>query len=199
MAVLAVGALACWVLAAQRIPAATVALVVVSLMLLTGVVRWADILENKAGWNVLVWFATLVALADGLRQVGFLAWFAQRSAAFLAGLPVTASAVAMVSLFFAIRYLFASNAAHTTAALPAFLAVLSGVPGMPVKAVALTLVYSIGLMGVLTPYATGPAPIWYGAGYVAGRDFWKLGFLMGALYLATVLAIGLPTAMRFMT
>jgi len=68
---------------------------------------------------------------------------------------------------------------------------------MPVKAVALTLVYSIGLMGVLTPYATGPAPVWYGAGYVAGRDFWRLGFVMGALYLAAVLAIGLPTAMRF--
>jgi di/tricarboxylate transporter len=116
----------------------------------------------------------------------------------LTGLPVAASAVAIVTVFFAIRYLFASNAAHTTAALPAFLAVLASVPGMPVKAVALTLVYSIGLMGVLTPYATGPAPVWYGAGYIGGRDFWKLGFVMGALYLGTVLAVGLPTAMRFM-
>ena len=124
--------------------------------------------------------------------------FAQRSATALTGLPVAASAVAIVSVFFAIRYLFASNAAHTTAALPAFLAVLTTVPGMPVKAVALTLVYSIGLMGVLTPYATGPAPVWYGAGYIGARDFWKLGFVMGALYLGTVLAIGLPTAMRFM-
>jgi di/tricarboxylate transporter len=76
--------------------------------------------------------------------------------------------------------------------------VLASVPGMPVKAVALTLVYSIGLMGVLTPYATGPAPVWYGAGYIGGRDFWKLGFVMGALYLGMVLAVGLPTAMRFM-
>jgi L-tartrate/succinate antiporter len=198
MAVLAVAALAAWVAGSQRIPAVTVALVVVSSMILTGVVSWADVLGHKPGWNVLVWFATLVALADGLRQVGFLTWFAQRSATALAGLPVAASAVAIVTVFFAIRYLFASNAAHTTAALPAFLAVLGSVPGMPVKAVALTLVYSIGLMGVLTPYATGPAPVWYGAGYVGGRDFWKLGFVMGALYLGTVLAVGLPTAMRFM-
>ena len=35
---------------------------------------------------------------------------------------------------------------------------------MPVKAVVLTMLYSVGLMGVLTPYATGPAPVWFGAG-----------------------------------
>jgi L-tartrate/succinate antiporter len=198
MAVLAVAALTGWIAGSTYIAPVTVALVVVCLMILTGVVSWEDVLRHKPAWNVLVWFATLVALADGLRQVGFLAWLAQRSVAALAGLPARASAVAIVSLFFAIRYLFASNAAHTTAALPAFLAVLASVAGLPAKAVALTLVYSIGLMGVLTPYATGPAPVWYGAGYIAGRDFWKLGFLTGAFYLATLLAVGLPSAIRFM-
>jgi L-tartrate/succinate antiporter len=198
MGLLAVAALTGWIAGGERIAAVTVSLVVVSLMILTGVVSWADVVGNRAGWNVLVWFATLVALADGLRQTGFLAWLAQRSAAGLAGLPARASAVGIISLFFVIRYFFASNAAHTTAALPAFLAVLPGVPGLPAKAVALTLVYSIGLMGVLTPYATGPAPVWYSAGYIAGRDFWKLGLITGALYLGTVLAVGLPTAMRFM-
>ena len=49
-----------------------VSLVVISLMVITGVVTWNDILANKPGWNVLVWFATLVAMADGLNQVGFL-------------------------------------------------------------------------------------------------------------------------------
>ena len=85
MAMLAVTALAAWIAGSQRIPAVTVALVVVSLMILTGVVSWADVLGHKPGWNVLVWFATLVALADGLRQVGFLTWFAQRSATALTG------------------------------------------------------------------------------------------------------------------
>jgi L-tartrate/succinate antiporter len=194
MASLAVGALVCWIFGSEHVAAVTVALVVVSLMVLTGVVSWGEVMGNAPGWNVLVWFATLVALADGLREVGFLAWFAERSSASLAGLPVAAGAVAIVSLFFAIHYLFASLTAHTTAVLPVFLTALSGIAGMPAKPVALTLVYSIGLMGVLTPYATGPAPVWLSAGYLRVRDFWKLGLLMGVLYLGTLLAVGLPTA-----
>jgi di/tricarboxylate transporter len=47
-------------------------------------------------------------------------------------------------------------------------------------------------MGVLTPYATGPAPVWFNAGYIAPRDFWKLGAIMGAVYLLALLAIELP-------
>jgi di/tricarboxylate transporter len=90
------------------------------------------------------------------------------------------------------HYFFASTTAHATAVLPAFLAAVVAIPGMPVRAVVLALVYSIGLMGVLTPYATGPAPVWFSAGYISTKDFWKLGGLMGALYLLVLLAIELP-------
>ena len=70
--------------------------------------------------------------------------------------------------------------------------------GVPVKAVVLAMVYSIGLMGVLTPYATGPAVVWSSAGYISSREFWRLGFLMGMLYLGTLLIVGLPYAQRVM-
>ena len=58
--------------------------------------------------------------------------------------------------------------------------------------------YSLGLMGVLTPYASGPAPIWYSSGYIPTKDFWRLGATMGALYLAVLLALGLPFAINFL-
>jgi len=161
-------------------------------MVITGVVSWDDVIANKSGWNVLVWFATLVAMADGLNQVGFLTWIAQRSAAGLIGLPVVATAVLMIGLFFVLHYLFASTTAHATAVLPAFLAAIVAVPGMPVRPVVFTLLYAVGLMGVLTPYATGPAPVWFGAGYISTRDFWRLGAMMGALYLFALTAIELP-------
>jgi len=74
----------------------------------------------------------------------------------------------------------------------AFLAAIVAVPGMPVRAVVLTLLYSVGLMGVLTPYATGPAPVWFNAGYIAPRDFWKLGAITGAMYLLALVAVELP-------
>jgi di/tricarboxylate transporter len=66
------------------------------------------------------------------------------------------------------------------------------VPGLPVQPFALLLVYSLGLMGVLSPYATGPAPVYYASGFVSRRAFWSLGLLFGLIYLATLLAVGIP-------
>ncbi len=192
MAALAVAALLGWILGGAVMSPVVVSLIVITLMVITGVVTWDDVIANKYGWNVLVWFATLVAMADGLNQVGFLTWIAQRSAAGLTGFPVLLTAVLMISLFFLLHYLFASTTAHATAVLPPFLAAIVAVPGMPVTAVVLTLVYSVGLMGVLTPYATGPAPVWFSAGYISTTEFWKLGALTGALYLFALLAIELP-------
>jgi di/tricarboxylate transporter len=65
-------------------------------------------------------------------------------------------------------------------------------PGLPVPLVSLLLSYSLGLMGILTPYATGSAPLYYGSGYISRREFWTFGVAFGTLYLATLLGIGLP-------
>jgi di/tricarboxylate transporter len=52
--------------------------------------------------------------------------------------------------------------------------------------------FSLGIMGVLTPYATGPAPLYYECGFIERKDFWRLGFVFGMLFLVTLLAIGTP-------
>ena len=57
----------------QFIDATGVVLLAIVLMLGSGVVEWDDILGSKGAWNVLVWFATLVALAEGLNRVGVVA------------------------------------------------------------------------------------------------------------------------------
>jgi len=198
MALLAVAALAGWIGGGRWISPVTVALVVISLMLLTKVVTWNDILANKQAWSVLVWFATLVAMAEGLSNVGFLAWFGSRAATYMTRIPLVPMLIAAIATFFIIHYLFASITAQATALLPVFLLAVLSVPGVPAKAVTLVLVYSLGLMGVLTPYASGPAPIWYSSGYIPTKDFWRLGAIMGALYLLVLLAVGLPFAIRFL-
>ena len=53
-------------------------------------------------------------------------------------------------------------------------------------------------MGVISPYASGPAPIYYGAGYITTRDFWKMGAITGAIYLAVLLALGIPYVLAVM-
>ena len=197
MAVLAAAALAGWIGGSHWISPVTVALAVISIMLLGRVVTWNDILANKQAWSVLVWFATLVAMAEGLSKVGFLTWFGSHAAAYMTRIPPIPMLVAAVAVFFVIHYLFASITAQTTALLPVFLLAVLSVNGVPAKAATLLLVYSLGLMGILTPYASGPAPIWYSSAYIPTKDFWRLGAIMGALYLFVLLAIGIPFTVTF--
>ena len=76
--------------------------------------------------------------------------------------------------------------------LPVVLAAGMAVPGMPVRPFAMLCCYALGLMGVLTPYATGPAPVYFGSGYISRRAFWSLGLVFGLFFLAVLLGIGLP-------
>lgn len=70
--------------------------------------------------------------------------------------------------------MFASLTAHTTALLPVLLAAAIAVPEMPVQLISLLFCYTLGLMGIISPYATGPGPIYYGSGYVSRKEFWTL-------------------------
>ena len=166
MALLVTIALALWVFGGHAVNPTAAALLVFCLMIVTGIIDWDDVLGARQAWNALVWFATLVTLAEGLNRVGFLRWFATGTVGALAPVPVVAKSIAIVLTFFVAHYMFASLTAHTTALLPVFLAVVAASPDLPVRPLSLLLCYTLGLMGVLTPYATGSAPIYYASGYV---------------------------------
>ncbi|MSU48295.1 MAG: anion permease [Opitutus sp.] len=192
MGTLVAMALVLWIFGGRIIDPTLVALVAISLMLVCRVVTWDDILANKSAWNVLTWFATLFVLADGLNRVGFVGWLGRATAAQLAGHSPTVVMTALVVLFFLMHYMFASLTAHTTAVLPVILAAGVAVPDMPVRTFALLLAFSLGIMGVITPYATGPAPVYFGSGYFSRREFWTLGLVFGLIFLGALLLIGLP-------
>ena len=174
------------------INATTVVLLIVSLMLLTNVVTWDEVIGNKLAWNVLVWFATLITLANGLNMVGFIKWFAELAAAPLREFNPLVAMALLVALFFFIHYFFASLSAHTAAVLPVVLAIGTKIPGIPLLPFALLLVYGLGLMGVISPYATGPSPIYYGSGFISRPAFWMLGLAFGLLFIALLLFVGMP-------
>jgi L-tartrate/succinate antiporter len=192
---LALLALGLWVFGSSWMNATTVALLSLCLMIVAGVVSWDDILTYRRGWNNLIWFATLITLADGLSRVGFLPWFARTVAASLGGVPGAAKVVVLVVVFFLAHYMFASLTAHATALMPVMLAAGVSVPGMPVRTFTMLMCFSLGLMGVLTPYATGPAPVYFGSGYIERRAFWRLGFIFGLIFLLVLLVVGIPSVM----
>ncbi len=69
-------------------------------------------MKNHTAWNTLAWFATLVALADGLNRVGFVKWFADAVAAHMDGFTPFTAMVVLVLVFYFTHYLFASVTAH---------------------------------------------------------------------------------------
>jgi L-tartrate/succinate antiporter len=192
MAGLAMIALVLWVFADAWMSPATVALAVFCLMILLGIISWEDVLGYRQAFEVLMWFGTLIALADGLRRVGFLQWLGELCAKEMVGFSPLAAMILLVTAFYLIHYMFASLTAHVTALVPVFIAAAMKIPGLPMKPFSMFLCYTIGIMGVLTPYATGPAPMYYGSGFISRKAFWLLGLVFGALYFSVYLAVGVP-------
>jgi L-tartrate/succinate antiporter len=192
LGILVLIALLLWIFGGKIMEATTAAIVVISLMLILNVVTWDDITANKAAWNTLAWFATLVALADGLSRVGFVKWFAESVAGHLIGVSPTVAVVMLLLINFFGHYLFASITAHVTAMIPVLLALASTIPGINMQTVALGLCLQLGLIGILTPYATGPSPVYYGSGYLPAADYWRLGAIFGVIFFVAFLAIGVP-------
>jgi L-tartrate/succinate antiporter len=184
MASLAGIALILWIFGERiGIHATTTAISVVAVMVLFNVITWEDVISKKEAFNILIWFASLVAMASGLEKVGILSWIGTNSEAALTNMSPVLLIISMLLLFYVLHYFFASTTAHTTALMPLFVAVAVNVlePGQLIPFLIL-LAGSLGIMGILTPYATGPSPIWYGAGYISQSRWWGMGAIFGAIY-----------------
>jgi L-tartrate/succinate antiporter len=192
LGILVVIALALWIFGGEIMEATTAAIVVISLMLLLKVVTWDDITANKAAWNTLAWFATLVALAGGLSSVGFIKWFADAVSGQLTGVSPAMGVLTLLLINFFGHYLFASGTAHVTAMIPVLMAVASTIQGIHMPTVALALCLQLGIMGIITPFATGPSPIYYGSGYLPAADYWRLGAIFGLIFFAIFMVITVP-------
>lgn len=169
---------------------AVVALAGLSLIILAGVIRWDDVLGERRAWDALIWFGGLIMMASGLNALGVIKSFTDVLSAHLHGWPWLAALVALVLAYTYIHYGFASMTAHITALYPAFLllAVSSGAPPM---VAALALAFFSNLNASLTHYGTGPAPIFFGSGYVSQLTWWRVGFVVVLFNLAVWLGLGL--------
>ena len=167
----------------------TVALLGVSLMLATDVLVWKDALSEHNAWDNLVWMGTIVALAGFLNSFGFIGWFAKNVSGMLVGIPWVMAVIAAGVIYLYSHYGFASMTAHVTAMYAALIAVAAGT-GAPPFLAAFIVAIAANVCGCLTHYGTGPAPIFYGAGYVSQGEWWRNGFLMSILNILVWFGLG---------
>ena len=166
-----------------------IALLGVSLMLLTRVLEWNDLVEEKGAWDALIWFGAVLTMSAQLEKAGLPRAFAGVAAAFVDGWPWWWALVGLLVIYLYAHYAFASLVAHVTAMFPAFLAAAIALGAPPLVAV-LSLGFFSSLNAATTHYGSGPAPIVFGAGYLTQTAWWRVGFLISLLHLAVWLPLG---------
>jgi DASS family divalent anion:Na+ symporter len=170
----------------------TVALIGVCGLLITRTLSWDHIIQNKGAWDTLIWLGGLLAMANGLKKVGFIDWFAEGSYEVIQMTSLTGIGI-MIGLgliYFYSMYGFSMLTAHISAMVLAFMtiALKSGVP--PLLSVAI-LAYFSDLCACLTNYSSGPVIIYFGYKYVKPGQWFSVGFIISLFHLVIWLGVGL--------
>jgi divalent anion:Na+ symporter, DASS family len=170
--------IAMWILGPNLfdIGATLTAMLGLSLLLLTTVLTWDDVKREQAAWDTLVWFAVLVTMASFLNTYGVIGWFGSSVEGFIGGMGWPMALAILVLAYLYIHYFFASNTAHVTALFPIFL-IAALATGAPALLAAYLLAFASNIMGGLTQYSTGPAPVFFGSGYNPLGKWWQFGFV----------------------
>ena len=164
------------------IDATSAAIIGLTILLISGVLKWEDIITEKRAWNTFIWMAVLIMLSDQLSKMGITGWFGdklQKSVAKLSWVSV----FLLVSLFyFYAHYFFASMTAHISAMYGTFLVVAIN-SGAPPMFIALFLGVGSSLSAGLTHFGTGTAPVYFGTNYVTTGEWWRIGFIVSVVNL----------------
>lgn len=158
-------------------------------LLLTGVLDWEDVKNERAGWDLFVWYGGLLRLGKALNDAGV-------TTAFAKGVGDTFSTFGWVGLFvialiiyYYAHYGFASITAHILSMYPPFLAVLIA-KGAPLGLIIYAFACFTNLAAGLTNYGTTPTPMYFATGYVTMKDWWKTGFAVSFINIGIWSTIG---------
>lgn len=153
------------------------------LLLLSGVLTWDDVINERAAWDIFVWYGGLLMLGKKLNDVGVTKAFAGGVSQYFSELSWLALLVIAILIYYYAHYGFASITSHILAMYPAFVAVLLA-KGAPAGLVVLSFAFFANLAAGLTHYGTTPAPMFFAHGYVPMKDWWRVGFIVGLANLA---------------
>lgn len=182
--------LALWVVgSALGLSATLVAMFGVTILIITQVLKWEDIVSNKGAWDTMIWFGAFITMAKYLSTYGVIHYMSEQLSIVSQGLALWQTLLFLGVVYYIFHYLFASATAQISAMYASFLVVLLQA-GAPAMSAALLLAFLSSLSAVVTHYGNGPAPILFGTRYVTLSVWWRIGALMSIIYLLIWLGIG---------
>jgi DASS family divalent anion:Na+ symporter len=173
----------------NALPPTAVAFLGICLLLVLNVITWDDVVEERTGWDALVWFGGLVSMATMLNRLGLTEWFSASVGGYLEGWPWLQAMAVLALVYLYAHYFFASLTAHVAALFAPFLAVAVAA-GAPPYFAALTLAFLSSLCASLTHYAGGPSAVFWGAGYTDIKRWWTVGFAVSVMFVMVWMGIG---------
>ncbi|CAK0804063.1 unnamed protein product, partial [Prorocentrum cordatum] len=154
----------------------------------TGVLTWADCANEKAAWSTMIWFTILVGLSAQLNKSGVVTWLADSISS-----KITAAGLSAVPAFglLLLLYMFSHYArvAHVSALYVPFIAMMVQT-GTPPTVAVFALAVGSNLFDSLTPYASARATVFYGAGFVTQKDWYRLGLIFMLFNIVVWLGVG---------
>jgi len=168
---------------------AVTAIVGLSALLIGGVLTWDDVLSERAGWDVFIWYGAIFQMARALGEGGVTKAFAALSTQATSGVPWPVTFVVLVFGYVYAHYGFATSTARVSALFAPLLLVLIAA-GTPRALAVFSLSYVSILGASLTHYGTTSSPIYYGAGYTSPTTWWLEGFFITTMNTMIWLTVG---------
>lgn len=190
MSIIFLALLLLWVLGEQiHVDATTSGLLGLCCLLITGVLNWSDITQEKDAWDTFIWMSVLILLSSKLAQLGVTGWFSAYVKDAVKGLSGFYVLIIIGLLYYYAHYFFASMTAHISAMYATFYVVCIS-SGAPLMVTALLLGAASSLSAGLTHYGTGTAPAYFRADYLSLGAWWRVGFLVSVLNIVVWSVVG---------
>ncbi len=158
-------------------------------LLVSGVLTWEDVKNERAAWDILIWYGGLLMLGKALNDAGVTTQFARAVGAAFGGAGwVTLFAIALLIYFYA-HYGFASITAHIMAMYAPFVAVLIA-KDAPKGLIVFAFACFTNLAAGLTNYGTTPSPMFFAQDYVSLKRWRKVGALASLVNIAVWATVG---------
>ncbi|MFM9414383.1 DASS family sodium-coupled anion symporter [Peptococcus simiae] len=179
-----------WAVGAKiNLHATIVALVGVVALLLTEIISYQDVVREQKAWDILLWLAPLIAITAHLNESGVIGWIVGVVQRPLVGQSPLLVYIALVLAYYYVHYFLTSLFVHLQAFFLPFVGILVAM-GFDATVVGMVFALLTCVSPGTTHYGTGTASIYYAAGYMGQKEWWKTGFFVSVVEIIFIAGLG---------